>query len=230
MLQAAIEFCLDFLFPKRCAVCSREGSMLCEGCRPAIPTVSAVCFVCERRSPEGEICEGCRPETRLRRFIAPLAYSEPAARDLIHALKYAGMRHLAQDLAGWIVNYVRAVKVELPPASVFAPIPLHRRKLRERGFNQAELLAEKLAAAFGIPARTDILSRTKYATPQSKIKRREERLKNATGLYAVKNALPEKTTVILVDDVSTTGATLEEAARVLKEAGAKQVWAFTAAR
>lgn len=204
--------------------------MLCERCRPAIPTVSAVCFVCERRSPEGEICERCRPETRLRRFIAPLAYSEPAARDLIHALKYAGMRRLAQDLAGWIVNYIRAAKIELPMASIFVPIPLHRKKFRERGFNQAELLAQELAAAFGAPARTDILSRTKHATPQSKIKRREERLKNAAGLYAVKNSLPEKTTVILVDDVSTTGATLEEAARVLKEAGAKQVWAFTVAR
>jgi ComF family protein len=159
-----------------------------------------------------------------------LPYSEPAVRDLIHALKYAGMRYLAQDLAGYIVSYIRAVKIELPPASILVPIPLHRRKLRERGFNQAELLAEELAASFRAPARTDILSRIKYATPQSKIKRREERLKNAAGLYAVKNSLPEKTTVILVDDVSTTGATLEEAAHVLKAAGAKQVWAFTVAR
>lgn len=204
--------------------------MLCTTCASAIPTVTAVCFVCERRSPEGEVCLQCKGRTRLRRFVAPLPYHEEAVRELIHTFKYRGVREISDVLARFIVTYINETRITLPERALLVPIPLHRKRLRERGFNQAEVIAKSLAKALSIPLENNILMRAKYAPPQTTMKTRKEREENAKNLYAVAAPIPDGATIILVDDVSTTGATLEEAARVLKEARAKQVWAFTAAR
>lgn len=230
MLKTALEFCLDFLFPKLCVTCFSEGAMICASCEAAIPTVTAVCFVCERRSPTGEICPQCKGRTRLRRFVAPLPYREGAVRELIHTLKYRGVREISEILARFITTYVKEMRITLPGKTILVPIPLHRKRLRERGFNQAEIIAKSLGESLSIPLQSNILKRAKYAPPQTTMKTRKERKENAKDLYAVAAPVPDGATIILVDDVSTTGATLEEAARVLKEAGAAQVWAFTAAR
>ncbi|MBI4134867.1 MAG: ComF family protein [Candidatus Sungbacteria bacterium] len=140
------------------------------------------------------------------------------------------MREISDVLARFIVTYINETRITLPERALLVPIPLHRKRLRERGFNQAEVIAKSLAKALSIPLENNILMRAKYAPPQTTMKTRKEREENAKNLYAVAAPIPDGATIILVDDVSTTGATLEEAARVLKEARAKQVWAFTAAR
>jgi len=121
------------------------------------------------------------------------------------------------------------------------PIPLHKRKLHERDFNQAELLAKEVAKQFSIPLENGILKRNQFTFPQAQIKDHKIRRENVKNIFEIerkfvkkcktenKNLLQEKT-IILVDDVATTGATLSEAAKVLKQAGAKEVWGLVVAK
>jgi len=121
------------------------------------------------------------------------------------------------------------------------PIPLHKQRLRFRGFNQAELLAKEVAEHFSIPLETNVLERTRAVLAQAKIKNHKDRKENIKNIFKInsefikkcvkegKNLLKNKI-IILVDDVATTNATLSEAAKVLKEAGAKEVWGLVVAK
>lgn len=229
MRSQALDFFLDVLFPRFCAGCKREGLFLCEACRRGIIPGSSVCFVCEKRSPDGLICELCKGNTKIRRFIAPFAYAQPTIRELIHLLKYGGAREIADDFGNWIAASLSLSSVLIPKEALLVPIPLHSGRLRERGFNQAELIARSLAHHLGLSVNAALLKRTLHRKPQTEMKKREERLDNAKGIYKVAGDVSGKL-IILVDDVSTTGATLEEAAAVFKKARAKQVWAIAVAR
>jgi len=230
MLKAFFSFALDILFPKRCAGCQKEGVFLCENCKDAIRTIPPACFVCEKRSPDGTICPNCKPETAVRRFLAPLSFHDATARELIHAYKYHGAKEIAEALGEYIVSSLYTYQISPPPNSILVPIPLHPKRLRERGFNQAELVANVIGEKLGLAVETQILGRKVYRKQQTEMRHRKDRMENAKGVYRVKEPPPAESTLILIDDVATTGATLEEAAKVLKAAGAKQVWAFTAAR
>ena len=207
-----------------------EGAFLCKDCGYSLEAFAPSCFVCEKRSPDGFVCDNCEPKTRLRRFVAPLRYQNDLARELIHTFKFNGAKEIGAILARYIADSAKLYNILPPENSIFIPIPLHKKRFRERGFNQAELIADELARIFGRRAETGILTRTIFREHQTKMKNREARLKNAEGVYSLKSEVPEGTILILVDDVSTTGATIEEAANVLKDAGAKQVWAFVVAR
>ena len=230
MLKAFFSFALDILFPKHCAGCQKEGVFLCENCKDAIRTIPPACFVCEKRSPDGTICQNCRPETAIRRFLAPLSFHDATLRELIHNYKYHGAKEIAEALGEYIISSLCTYRISPPPNSILVPIPLHPKRLRERGFNQAELIARAIGEKLGLAVQMNILTRKVYRQRQTEMHRREERAKNAEGVYGVEAPPPAESTLILIDDVATTGATLEEAARVLKAAGAKQGWAFTAAR
>jgi ComF family protein len=117
--------------------------------------------------------------------------------------------------------------------SVFVPIPLHPSRRRPRGFNQAEIIAKVLSKRFTIPVRTDILKRVRKTVPQVEMKNRQERLSNMKGVFMVNNkniSKVKQSTVILVDDVYTTGATMQSACEALKRAGVKTVWGLTIAQ
>ena len=138
-------------------------------------------------------------------------------------------REIAPLLADMIASHLSRMKVAPPKDALIAPIPLHKSRERERGFNQSLLIANALGGALGIEVRRDLVTKIKKTAPQMQL-HREERLKNLLGTFIVPNpASVLKRTIVLVDDVKTTGATIEEAARVLRHAGAKRVWAITAA-
>jgi ComF family protein len=135
-------------------------------------------------------------------------------------------------LGGLLAEHCRTFKVNFPKNFVVIPLPLHKNRKRIRGFNQAELIAVGFISAVSssrLILEPNLLVRTKNTKPQVELSG-EERRQNIVGAFAVSdpNVVKNKT-ILLVDDVKTTGATLEEAARVLKEAGAKRVWAMTAA-
>jgi len=148
---------------------------------------------------------------------------------MVHALKYGGLDYLAPLMAEEMLHRFAQLP-ELAMADLIVPVPLHRFKLRQRGYNQSELLAQHFAHCIGLPFCGNCLVRVRN-TPSQTTLGRAGRLQNMTGAFAcVRPEVVKGKTVLLIDDVATTGATLEGCAQALKQGGAKQVLAYTYAR
>lgn len=226
---------LDLLFPPVCAGCKKEGEFLCNLCEKSLILVPPKCFGCGKlspgtlRIPQGRTCRSCREQTSVYAFISPFLYKQEAVRELIHNLKYLRVYAISDVLSKLLCDYIQYFKIQFPKNSVSIPLPLHPKRERTRGFNQSFLIAKSLSDVLDIPIYNGLLLRTKNTKPQIEL-RAENRRTNIIGAFTISS--PEKVrdkTVILLDDVKTTGSTLEEAARVLKDAGAKKIWAITIA-
>lgn len=219
---------LDLLFPRFCVGCRSEGTWLCPSCREKIITIrSATCFQCHRLTPKG-ICPAHKSLVPLTILVAAGYYRDPILREAIHTFKYEGIRELSEPLSQLLID--RLATITLPANSLFVPVPLHPQREKSRGYNQSALLAHCLSQYFHLPIDTKILVRTKKTLPQVELKP-QARLGNIQKAFVVKNPrrLSGKT-VILVDDVATTGATLGECARVLRTIGVKRIWALVVAQ
>ncbi|MDP3710379.1 MAG: ComF family protein [bacterium] len=221
---------LDLLFPCFCMGCKKEGSFLCQHCRSLLKTIPPTCFVCHKLSwPSGRTCDSCRPKTAIYAFLSPFSYGDEAIKELIHHLKYNRVRGLAEILADLLKDYLQKYKIWLPKEALLIPIPLHKTRQRERGFNQTELIAKVFTSETSLILAKDVLIKTKPTKSQIELSS-EERRKNLSGVFTVSKPQEiQGKTIILLDDVKTTGTTLEEAATTLKSAGAKRVWAMTVA-
>ncbi|OHA06531.1 MAG: hypothetical protein A3B34_01290 [Candidatus Sungbacteria bacterium RIFCSPLOWO2_01_FULL_54_21] len=226
---------LDLLFPAFCAGCGSEGAVFCDACRALLLFIPPSCFVCKKLVPPadgvpaGRTCAPCRKKSRIYAFFSPFSYDAAGVRTLVHDLKYRRMQGNAAILAGMLYRAIAYHGVVLSRHALIVPIPLYKARERVRGFNQARLIAHALGTRMGIPVRADILLKTKKTAPQMAL-RREERLTNLVGAFAVSDTESVRNrTIILMDDIKTTGTTLEEAAKVLKAAGAKRIWAITVA-
>ena len=222
------EWCLDALYPQKCPFCGKiEKQRICSECRKKIrPVQEPRCTKCGKpiRDTQKEYCYDCtviRHEFTEGRSI--WIHKEPVSL-AIYALKYQNRRIYAKAFGeemgeqyGW---YLREKKVNL-----IVPIPLHRKKLRARGYNQAQLLAEALGRVTEIPVEEDVLVRIKNTKPLKQLNDKERR-RNIRGAFSVKKNVWAKT-IVLIDDIYTTGSTLDEAARVLLKAGAEKVYFLT---
>lgn len=204
----------------------------------------AVCPGCRRlveSGPRGPLCAACLgtlprcrfPGGKLRNVdgtASPFLY-EGVCRDLILALKYQGRTSLVPFLADRMAEaVVRQLGLPATEADRILPIPLHPTRLRERTFNQAELLARALANRMEIPCEGDLLIRCRPTRPQAELTR-EERSRNVRGAFDLRSGAGLKgSRLLLVDDVLTTGATAQACAALLKKAGARSAWVVTAAR
>lgn len=148
-------------------------------------------------------------------------------RQAIHQLKYRNLRVLAVPLAELLQEYVIANPVA---AEVLVPVPLHPKRLRERGYNQSRLLAQELGKFIGLPVIDDCLIRQRHALPQARTASVEERRSNIADAFACHDHRLENKQVLLIDDVATSGATLDACAAALKTAGAASVWGLVMAR
>lgn len=232
---------LDVLFPPRCAHCGAVGMALCGACWGDIHEPRAPrCPRCDR-SLSGEsvaaakYCSVCSALLRevgqpaLGRIVVAADYEGPVG-SAIRALKFRRQRRLAQPLAALLAEAARRAEA---PVDVIIPMPLHAGRRRERGYNQAELLARPLARALGVPLRDDVLARIRATQAQTRLSRRE-RLANVAGAFALASPVAAQALtgmrVALVDDVTTTGATLEAAAESLSAAHPAAICAFAVAR
>lgn len=228
------------MLPKLLSAAKRLERILlpsfCLNCRAETPeepvSLRWLCFDCHSRltphwtkgSPEAEI-DGVYHVFNYQTDIL--------AKKLICALKYELVKELASALAvalqkesAHLRRLIRANRIDF-----IVPLPLHWRRLRDRGFNQSRLIAEEAARIGGIGVKDGLLTRKLGLRPQAKIKRRERRLANIKNAFRVADAAGAGGhTILLVDDVTTTGATLREAAHTLKAAGAARVFAFTLAQ
>lgn len=154
---------------------------------------------------------------------------EGAARTLVHTLKYSRGMWLARDLGDVLEGCARA-SFDVGAIDTIIPVPLNAARFRKRTYNQSALLAEELSSRLGVPSPTRLLARTRHTPTQTHLTA-EERRRNVAGAFAVREPLLVRgRTVLVVDDVMTTGSTLSEIAATLKAAGAWRVWALAIAR
>jgi competence protein ComFC len=233
LFQAAV----SLLYPATCTMCGknvRAGEYLCDDCEAKIiPIVPPFCEKCSEPF-EGSIntafsCANCAHRTIYFDTAVAAYRGRGIVRDVIHQFKYNRQIHLRHLVLRWLRAALDDERLRAYEFDVMVPVPLHPARQRERGFNQATVLAELLSAQISIPSRP-LLKRIRYTTTQTALDRTErmENLHNAFRLR--KNADVRGLRVLLIDDVLTTGSTLSECARVLKRAGAKSVHAVTAAR
>lgn len=216
----------EALLPQRCLVCGRFGAALHDGCIDALPRASPPrCGVCwaprgRRGAARCDRCIASPPSFVALR--APFRFSGPARRALLEA-KFRGVTRLLEPLAA-------AAAASVPrrwAADVVAAVPLHARRERRRGYNQSEIAARTVAAALGLPLDRSLLLRVRPTPPQAGLGA-EARATNLRDAFAVAGRPPER--VLLVDDVTTTGATMQAAAEALRRAGAAVVYALALAR
>lgn len=228
---------LNLLFPYFCIGCGQEGEVLCAACRYRIKIVPPSCLGCGKISfskkgiMAGRTCLACQKKCFIYAFLSPLSFDDALTRKLIHSFKYERMRFLGAVLGSAITAH--ALQNGFRPNSenfVIVPIPLYPGRERVRGFNQAREIAASVGEGLKIPVFSSCLFRKKKTMPQVGLSG-VSRAENVAGAFLVRNGdCLRGMNVILVDDVKTTGATLNEAARVLKEAGVTRVIACTAAR
>jgi len=172
-----------------------------------------------------ESCPACLDKGRSIDGIRSPFRFEGTIRRAVHQLKYNNLRAVARPLAVLMAEYFDASPV---PGEVLVPMPLHPRRLRERGYNQSLLLAKELGGLVGLPV-SECISRIRYVSPQAKAASAAERHKHVAGCFACRRRLDGRG-LIIIDDVATSGATLNACAAALKMAGAGPVWGFTLAR
>ncbi len=228
-VQQVANAALNLLFPPRCAGCDRPGSDFCATCAASLsPTGSVVCAVCGEPLPSPGLCSRCSAGSYAFRRVRSAFRFEGALRHAIHALKYEGRRSIAAPL-----GYLMAGELARPDnGGVFlCPVPLHPQRFSERGFNQSAELAYHVAKAWGVGSvAADVLQRVRATERQVGLDH-AARQANVAGAFQVGD--PDQVRgceYILVDDVCTTGATLDACARALLSAGAVVVDGITLAR
>ena len=237
--KSALQLVLHFFFPRECFGCGCDlawhaqeplcpaclaglkepGPLICRRCGAVLTSGGAHCYACRGSRARQYKCE----------IIRSALMFNPSSRALVHALKYAGADYLARYMGECMARRFGHYP-ELAAAELVLAVPLFPRRMRRRGYNQSELLARFFAPAVGLPVETGVLVRVRDTVSQTTLGR-QGRLENMAGAFAcVKAEAVRGKVVLLVDDVATTGATLEGCAQALKKAGAKKVLAYTFAR
>ena len=233
---------LTLIFPVKCAVCEKEtegaarNKLICSGClKNFSPSTSFYCPLCQAKSLAGEVCFSCLPAAKskfwLDRLLSPFSYKEPSVKKMIKAFKYDFIEGLAGPIGKLMSRYLDKIKEEIDFKDyVVVPTPLHKIKFNRRGYNQSELIAAEVAKHLNLETASDLILKTKPTKDQASLKE-EIRNENVKGAFiCLKPESVSGKKILLVDDVYTTGATMNECARILKQAGAAEVWGLVIAR
>jgi competence protein ComFC len=228
---------LDLIFPKICVGCGKHGTYFCALCIASSKWFfPQLCPVCERPTLDGVTHKRCKTNISPEGLISIWVY-EKSPRKLIQKLKYKFVYDVALSLASPVAGLLKSIQRNTPETPVWAdekwiiiPIPLHWTRKNWRGFNQSEKFATLLAVLIGWKV-SPILIRTKAGQHQVGLKAKD-RKGNVSGIFSLKtnNKVSKDSNLLILDDVWTTGATMLEAVKVLKEAGYKNVWCLTLAR
>jgi len=231
---------LDFIYPPRCLVCRKliqENEGLCVDCLEKIQLIEKpYCHKCGKplefeatfEDVQAPVCLDCRNKKLFFNFARSIGRYDGVLKECVHFLKYRSKKVLLKPISCLISKNLENTFL-WEEFSFITPVPLHKKRYREREFNQAELIADLIGKQFRISVLPQALERTVYTSPQIKLNK-EERLRNVKGVFkAGEHPWIRNSRILLVDDVYTTGSTLNECARVLKKAGAQEVYAFTLA-
>jgi len=186
-----------------------------------------ICPKCGRPQSSAILCSSCVGwQAEIDGIRSPFRF-DGVIRQAIHQLKYRNLRAVAGLFAQLLNDYLVSNPV---PGEVLVPVPLHQKRLKERGYNQSSLLAQELGKLAHLPVVDDCLIRERHALPQARTANVEERRSNVAGAFSCRDERLKGKQVLLIDDVATSGATLDACARALKEAGAASVWGLVLAR
>ncbi len=226
---------LDIVFPKNCLQCGKEGSYYCDACASITPLPYALgCFGCRARN-KGELCLNCQPRYAFDGVIIAVDYETEIVAALLRTFKYRFVGEIGEYAAAFLIRRLEAYLRMSSAADFFSshffeavviPMPLSRRRLRWRSFNQSEIIARRVAGYFGLEVQSAPLER-RHRSSQADLNE-EQRLNNLQGAFSIRGNSP--TRVLLVDDVITTGTTASECAKALKAAGAEEVWVLAVAK
>lgn len=224
----------DLLFPKRCVGCGRIGAYVCVTCAAGMHPILAhenICPMCGRLALDGITHPRCRTRYGVDGLSSAFHYAG-VVRRAVTTVKYRLVTGIARELVSLIPDWrIDAIKQKVGSGSILIPIPLHPSRFRERGFNQAEVLGTCLGARMDIRLHAGVLVKKRKTIPQVMMTSRAERIRNMTDVFGMREGvLRIPASVILFDDVFTTGATMRGAAHVLKQNGVRFVWAVTIAR
>lgn len=204
---------LSSFFPQRCIGCNAHDEILCRTCRL-------------------QVISPMRAKTKyVNLVIAASSYSSPIVMKAIRAMKYRHATRMAKALGEILSDIIQEVSGIMDNETIIIPIPLSSKKMRIRGYNQAHILSETASKRFGFPIIDKALIKIKDTPSQTELVSKRDRLKNIRGSFAIKPDFTVKDkTILLIDDVMTSGATLNESARILKKEGAKRVFAAVVAK
>lgn len=226
---------LDVVFPPACVNCGDGEKWLCDDCCSLVEIFEIrYCPFCAapKRVADGKTCQSCAKTKKLNGLFCATTYQNAIARTLIRQLKYPP--HLATCLvpvlASFIITHLQLLNKNNFGDCLWIPVPIHKKKLKQRGFNQAALICKELARELGGDFMENALIKTRPTLSQTELNR-AEREQNLAGAFACPYPAKIKgRDILVVDDVLTTGATMEECARILRQAGAQTVWGVVVAR
>ena len=218
---------LDLLLPLKCLGCGREGDLICPSCRQSLPGIRLpLCQRCGATVSEGNLCRSCIHYPLTIDGIRSVFLFQSTVRQAILQLKYRHLKTIAAPLGQLLAEHLSSHPLK---GEMLVPVPLHPKRLRERGYNQASLLAKELGKLFSLPVVEDTLVRVRDTISQASTASAIERRRNVKDAFVCHEGLEGKQ-VLLIDDVCTTGATLDACSTALKAAGASSVWGLTVAR
>lgn len=242
---------LDFLFPIECLACGRAKHYLCQDCLMKLNFLSRQsCLFCNRTSPAGQSCPDCRKYHALDGAFIAGNYQDPLLAELIKKFKFSGLKSLAEPLGAFLVAALshdegdwpeflekvipRAIRHNplknfLASQPLLVPIPISAKRRAYRGYNQSELIASALLKDMPSLNYSDALKKIRHTPAQSSLQA-SRRFDNLEASFVWKGKSLTGLGVLLLDDIATTGATLEEAAKTLKRAGALKVWGLALAK
>ncbi|MBI2437102.1 MAG: ComF family protein [Candidatus Magasanikbacteria bacterium] len=227
-LNEIIKIIKDTIFPAHCFGCDTEGKFVCDDCYRTLDLSGVFCCpVCHVHNETGRPCIACTQKIYIDRHVAITPYTEDALiGDMMHSFKYHYAEDVREVFARMIDDFFSSHAIEV---DAIIAVPLHRRRYVERGFNQSEIIAQFVARSLHIPIVHNLI-RSRHTRQQAKL-HRDERLKNLYNAFTIEN--PHELVgkrILVVDDVFTTGSTVSECAKVLKEAQVGEVVSFSVAR
>ena len=219
--------CLDWVYPPVCAGCGRTGKPWCDECYEKVTLIGTLlCPVCGRPQPKLQVCPNCQDFMPYYKALRSWAVYKDELRTAIHQLKYRGNMTLGQALATPIITQLQELQW---PIDVVTPVPLGLARLAERGYNQASLLAKPIALHFQLPYQTHAIKRFRETQSQVGLSF-ASRKENVAGAFMADRLKIKGKRVLVIDDVTTSGSTMNACAMALCNAGAEEVYGFSLAR
>jgi competence protein ComFC len=226
-LYQSIWVVLDWLYPPNCAGCGQAGVRWCEACQLNLaPLRAPLCPVCGEHRSNAQLCPDCQGDPPEYEMLRSYAIHAGPIRHALHRLKYQRDIGIAESLSKHLIELYNHFKWDI---DIVVPVPLSAKRKQERGYNQAGLLGRPLAYAIQKPYRSDILWRSRETRSQVGLSA-QDRLQNVKNAFSAHTNSVKDKTILIVDDVTTTGSTINACAQALRLAGASAIYGLTVAR